>query len=364
MKIRAAVVRKKSGLFQIEDLELEDPRDDEIIVRIAGCGICHTDLSARDQYLPSPLPIVLGHEGSGIVERTGARVRKVKPGDHVILSAMSCGVCDSCRKGKPDLCPSTFKLNFYGTREDGSRTVQKDGETIYASFFGQSSFASHALASERNTVKVPDDIPVEILGPLGCGVRTGAGAVINSLAAEAGSSIAVFGTGAVGMNSVLAASISGCARIFAVDISRDRLRIAEEFGATHTFNAGKTDPVQAILKIAPGGINYSLDCTGIPKVIRQAVDVLAPGGICGLIGAPPPGTEVSLDILNLLSGRRVIGIMGGDTIPDIFIPRLIDLYKQGRFPFDSIIKFYPLESINQAVKDIERGMTVKAVLQP
>jgi len=364
MKIKAAVVREKSGLFQIEELDLEDPREDEVLVRIEGCGICHTDLSARDQLIPAPLPIVLGHEGSGIVEKAGSRVRKVKPGDHVVLSAMFCGTCAWCRKGKPDICPSTFNLNFFGTRADGSVTIQKNGEKVYGSFFGQSSFASHALANERNTVKVPGDIPIEILGPMGCGVRTGAGSVIHSLDARAGSSIAVFGTGSVGMNAILAASLIGCAKIFAVDIVEEKLAQAAGFGATHTVNPGKTDPVKEILKICEGGIDYSLDCTGAPAAIRQAVDVLAPGGTCGLIGAPPPGTEATLDVLHFLQGRRVMGIMGGDAIPEIIFPELIDLYRQDKFPFDRMIRFYPLDEINDAVRDLENGKTLKAVLRP
>ncbi|MEJ2108475.1 MAG: NAD(P)-dependent alcohol dehydrogenase [Acidobacteriota bacterium] len=364
MKIKAAVVREKSGLFQIEELDLDDPRQDEVLVRIAGCGICHTDLSARDQLTPSPLPIVLGHEGSGIVERVGSRVQKVKPGDHVVLSAMFCGACAWCQKGKPDICSSTFSLNFFGTRADGSVTMRKGNEPIHASFFGQSSFATHALANERNTVKVPEDIPIEILGPLGCGVRTGAGAVICSLEARAGSSIAVFGTGSVGMNAILAASMCGCAKIFAVDVVEEKLEKAIGFGATHTIHAGRTDPVQEILHICEGGIDYSLDCTGNPGVIRQAVDVLAAGGTCGLIGVPAPGTEANLDILHFLPGRRVVGIMGGDAIPEIIFPELLDLYRQDRFPFDKMIRFYPLESINDAVSDLENGKILKAVLRP
>jgi aryl-alcohol dehydrogenase len=364
MKIKAAVVREKSGPFQIEELDLDDPRDDEVLVGIEGCGICHTDLSARDQLTPSPLPIVLGHEGSGIVEKVGSRVRKVKPGDHVVLSAMSCGTCACCKKGKPDICSSTFALNFFGTRPDGSVTMQKDGEKVYGSFFGQSSFASHALCNERNTVKVPEDIPIEILGPLGCGVRTGAGGVIHSLEAKAGSSIAVFGTGSVGMNAILAASLSGCARIFAVDLVEEKLTRAVGFGATHTIHSGKTDPVKEILHVCEEGIDYALDCTGNPNAIRQAVEVLAPGGTCGLIGAPPPGTEVSLDVLHFLPGRRVIGIMGGDAIPEIIFPELIELYRQEKFSFDRMIRFYSLDDINDAVRDCENGKIIKAVLRP
>jgi aryl-alcohol dehydrogenase len=364
VKIKAAVVRQRAALFQIEDVELDDPREDEVLVRIAGCGLCHTDLAARDQLTPAPLPIVLGHEGSGVVEKVGARVRKVEPGDHVVLSFLSCGACAYCRKGMPSLCVIGFPLNFFGVRADGSHTIRKNGEAVNASFFGQSSFASYALANQQSVVKVPKEVPVEILGPLGCGVQTGAGGVINSLQARPGSSIAVFGAGSVGMSAVMAAAVCGCTKIVAVDIKEERLKIAQEFGATHVINSSLVDPVQEIQKLMGGGVDYSLDCTGVPAAIRQAVDALAVRGKCGIIGAPAPGTEMTLDVVNMLLGRSVVGIMGGDAIPDVFIPQLIDLYRQGRFPFDKMIRFYALDQINKAAEDSESGKTVKAVLRP
>jgi len=364
VKIKAAVVRQRAALFQIEDVELDDPREDEVLVRIAGCGLCHTDLAARDQLTPAPLPIVLGHEGSGVVEKVGARVRKVEPGDHVVLSFLSCGACAYCRKGMPSLCVIGFPLNFLGVRADGSHTIRKNGEAVNASFFGQSSFASYALANQQSVVKVPKEVPVEILGPLGCGVQTGAGGVMNSLQARPGSSIAVFGAGSVGMSAVMAAAVCGCTKIVAVDIKEERLKIAQEFGATHVINSSLVDPVQEIQKLMGGGVDYSLDCTGVPAAIRQAVDALAVGGTCGLIGISPPGTDMNLDIVNMLLGRSVVGIMGGDAIPDVFIPQLIDLYRQGRFPFDKMIRFYALDQINKAAEDSESGKTVKAVLRP
>jgi aryl-alcohol dehydrogenase len=364
MKIKAAVVRERGALFQIEDLELDDPREDEVLVRIVGCGLCHTDIAAKQGMTPAPLPMVLGHEGSGVVEKVGAWVRKVEPGDHVVLTFSSCGFCPSCKKGLPSLCAVGFPLNFFGVRADGSHTIRTNGDVVNASFFGQSSFASYALASQQNVVKVSKDVPVEILGPLGCGIQTGAGGVINSLRARPGSSIAIFGTGSVGMAAVMAAVVCGCSKIIAVDISGERLRIAREVGATHVINSNLSNPVEEIQKLTGGGVDYSLDCTGVPAVIRQAVDALGIGGKCGLIGISPPGTDMNLDIVNMLLGRSVIGIMGGDAIPDVFIPQLIDLYAQGRFPFDKILRFYPLEEINKAVEDSENGRTVKAVLRP
>jgi aryl-alcohol dehydrogenase len=364
MKIKAAVVREKSGPFLIEDIELDEPGEGEILVRIAGCGLCHTDLTARNQDMPVKLPGVYGHEGSGIVEKTGVGVKKIKTGDHVVMSYDSCGVCDSCLKGFPSHCDAFPFLNFFSTRPDGTATMKKGKETIYGSFFGQSSFASYALASERNTVKVPDYIPIELLGPLGCAIQTGAGGVINSLNAKPGTSIAVFGAGSVGISAIMAAVVSGCTKIIAVDINEGRLNTARGFGATHVINSGKSDPVAEIQKITGQGVNYSLECTAIPKVFRQAVDSLKMGGKCGLIGAAAFGTEVTFDMLNILNGRTITGIVMGDGVPGIFIPKLIELYQQGRFPFDKMIKFYPFDQINQAAEDSEKGRTLKAVLRP
>ena len=363
MKIKAAVVSKKSGKFDIEQLELSDPQENEILVRIASSGICHTDLGARDQHIPIPLPTVLGHEGAGIVEKVGTRVTKVKPGDHVVLSFASCGTCPSCRSGHEAACFNFFPLNFSGSRLDGSTTLRKGDQVVHGSFFCQSSFANYALANERNAVKVRDDIPIEMLGPLGCGVQTGTGAVMNSLQPQAGASIAIFGTGSVGMSAILGAVARGCTTIIAVDLHPDRLELTKELGATHTINAGEVDPVEAIQEITGGGAEFSLECVGDAKVLRQAVDALTLRGVCGLIGAAPGGMEVSLDMHTLLNERTVFGIRMGEGIPDLFIPKLIDLYHQGRLPFDRMITYYPFDDINKAVEDMEKGRVIKPVLK-
>ena len=367
MKIKAAVIYERSGKFSIEELELNEPNDSEVLVRIVGVGICHTDLAARDQHLPIPpsraLPGVFGHEGAGVVEKVGARVNKVNPGDHVALSWDCCGTCPSCRSGKDTYCHNFFLHNFNGARTDGTTTMQKGDQVIYGSFFSQSSFASFSLANESNVVKVPKDIPLDILGPLGCGVQTGAGAVINALQASVGSSIAVFGVGPVGMSAVLGALVCGCATIIAVDIIPERLEMARELGATHTINASEVDPVEAIRDLTGGGAEYTLECVGNPQVLRQAVDSLPRCGVCGLLGVVPPGTEVNLDMDLIMNGRTVRGIIEGDAIPDLFIPKLIQLYGQGRFPFDRLITFYPFDEINKAVEDMEKGRVVKPVLR-
>ena len=364
MKIRSAVVFETGGDFRIEPLEISEPYDDEVLVRIVGTGICHTDLGARAGHLPiPPPPSVFGHEGAGVVEKVGARVTKVKPGDHVILAWDYCGTCAACKAGKVLYCLNFFLHNFHGARPDGSTTLRKGNQVIHGSFFTQSSFADFALANERNVVKVREDVPLERLAPLGCGIMTGAGAVMNSLQPRPGSCIAVFGVGPVGMSAILAAVVCGCTTIIAVDVNADRLKMAKELGATHTINASKEDPVKAILDMTGGGAEFSLECVGNPKVLRQAVDVLPRLGVCGLLGVVPPGTEVALNMDLIMNGRTVKGILGGDAIPDLFIPKLIELYNQGRFPFDRLITFYPFDEINKAVEDMEKGRVIKPVLR-
>ena len=364
MEVRAAVVFEQAGDFKIESLELSAPRDDEVVVRMVATGICHTDLAARAGHLPiPPPPSVFGHEGAGIVEKVGARVAKVKAGDHVVLAWGSCGECPACQQGKELSCLNFFLHNFHGARPDGTTTLRKGDQEIHSSFFSQSSFAEHALANERNVVKVREDIPLEILGPMGCGVMTGAGAVINSLQARPGSSIAIFGVGPVGMSAILAAVVCGCTAVIAVDVKPERLRAAKDLGATHTINAGEIDPVKAILDITHGGPEFSLECVGNPKVFRQAVDVLPRLGVCGLAGVVPPGTEVSLNMDLIMNGRSVKGILGGDAIPDLFIPKLVELYCQGRFPYDKMITYYSFDEINRAVEDMEKGRVIKPVLR-
>ena len=251
-----------------------------------------------------------------------------------------------------------------GTREDGSSALSQKEAVMHGHFFHQSSFATHALACESNTVVVDKEAPLELLGPLGCGIQTGAGAVMNALQPKAGESIAIFGAGSVGLSAVLAAVATGCAKIIVVDIDQSRLDFALELGATHVINSNQTDPVEEIKNVTKWGAKYSLECTGLPSVTRQAVDCLSLTGICGQVGVAPLGTEVSLDINNIMFGRTLRGIIEGDSIPDQFIPTLVELYQKGKFPFDKLVKFYDLKDINQAVEDNESGKVLKPILRP
>ncbi len=362
--VTAAVIRKKGGPFQVETLILEAPRPDEVLIRIVATGMCHTDMVARDQLYTVPLPVVLGHEGAGVVEGVGSNVKKIAPGDHVVLTYMWCGHCKPCLNGDLTYCANFYPLNFGGAREDGSIATHDKQGAVHDHFFGQSSFGTYALAHERNVVKVPTNAPLELLGPLGCGIQTGAGAVMNGLKVRPGSSFAAFGGGAVGLSAVMAARVAGATTIIAADVVPSRLALAKELGATHTVNSRETDPVEAVRNITGGGADFTLESSGRTAVLRQAIDALAIKGMCGIVGAPALGTEASFDVNGVMTaGKRIVGIIEGDSVPDLFIPSLVELYAQGRFPFDRLMKFYSLDQINQAAEDSEKGITIKPIVR-
>lgn len=364
MKTTAWVATAPHQPLEQQELTIDEPRADEVRVRLVASGVCHTDAIVRDQWYPTPLPAVLGHEGAGVVEAVGAAVSGLTAGDKVLLSFSSCGQCDLCQLGKPAYCRDFFGRNFGGQRTDGSSAYTGAEGRVSSHFFGQSSFAHLANVPARCAVKVPDDAPLELLAPLGCGIQTGAGAVLNSLNAEAGSSIAVFGAGAVGDSAILAAVIAGCTTIIAVDVVPARLELARELGATHTVNPKEVDALAAIQQITDGrGVNYAVDTTGVPAVFRQMTDALATLGHGVLVGAAALGVEATIDIGSRLPvGITVTTVVEGDSVPPSFIPLLIDLYQQGRFPFDKLVKQYPLDAINQAFADSEAGITLKPVV--
>lgn len=364
MNIKAAVLRDHNGRFTLEDCQLEAPRAKEVLVRIVATGMCHTDAVVREGNLPTPLPVVLGHEGAGIVVSVGSGVSKVTPGDHVVLTVNSCGYCESCLRGRPTVCHHIFPLNFGGCRADGSHALSTNGASLNDRFFGQSSFATHAIADERNVVKVTQNAPLELLGPLGCGIQTGAGAVMNALKVGSGESLVVFGSGAVGLSAVMAAVVVGATTIIAVDLVPGRLELAKSLGATHVLNGRSPDLTAEIQRITAGGTHYSLDTTGNVKVIRGAIEALRMGGICGVLGASAPDAELSLPISPFMStSKQLRGIVEGDAVPEVLIPQLIALYLQGRFPFDRLCTFYEFSQINQALADSEKGLSVKPILR-
>lgn len=361
---RAAVVESGGAPFTLSTVELDEPRPNEALVRIVAAGLCHTDLTVAGGGLPFPLPGVLGHEGAGVVEAVGSEVTGIEPGDHVVLSFTSCGGCRNCRDGHPAYCATWLPLNLLaGRRPDGTSTISRDGEALGGHFFGQSSFAERALVDSRSLVKVDRDVPLETLAPLGCGVQTGVGAVWNALNPRAGDTVVVLGAGAVGLSSVMAAALTSATTIIAVDRVAERLELARELGATHAVNATDADIVEAVRLITDGaGADGVVETTGSVAVLRQGVDALAARGTMVVVGAPPFGTEVALDVNGLLTGKRVEGICLGDSETQSTIPALVKLFREGRLPLEKLISKYAFEDIGQAVQDMGAGKAIKPVL--
>jgi aryl-alcohol dehydrogenase len=327
--------------------------------------MCHTDLAGRDAELPVPLPAVFGHEGAGIVEAIGANVTYVRPGDHVVLAYLSCGSCRQCEIGEPSACVNFGGLCFGGARADGSHALcSADGSPLSDRFFGQSSFAPYAVVNERGLVKVREDAPLELLGPLGCGVTTGAGTVWNALEVRPGSSFAVFGAGAVGLSAAMAAKVAGATTIICIDRVPSRLDLALEIGATHVIDAGKNDVAAAIRAVLDSGLDAALDTTGRGDVITTAFGSLAQRGSLACVASSDAGGAHGLDLMGMIMGsKRIMGVVEGGGAPRQMIPKLIDLYLQGRFPFDRLVRFYDAEQINEAAEDSLSGKVIKPILK-
>jgi len=363
MRITAAVSREGASAPVLEELELENPREDEILVRVVAAGICHTDIHSHAGLgMPVPRPAVLGHEGAGVVERVGAAVSHLRVGDHVVISGGSCGNCPSCLGARPTYCREAMPRSFGGQRTDGTTALSKGAERIASHFFAQSSFATHCVAQARGAVPVPKDVPLEIVAPMGCGVITGAGAVIEALQVRPGQSIVVFGAGGVGLSAVMAARGAGASTIIAVDTVADRCSLALELGATHAIDAAEAGDVEGqVRSILPQGADFSFNTTTAATVFEQALQVLAMQGVAGFVTRPrEPWTP---DITAMLAhGRTLKGILGGSAAPRLFIPKLIDLWRQGRFPVERMIARYDFADFDRAWHDCETARVVKPVL--
>lgn len=360
MQITGALVDEKSKVH-LANIEMDEPQKDEVLIKLVGTGICHTDLSVLNQDVPTPLPIVLGHEGAGIVEKVGPSVTEFEKGDHVVIAFAFCGECRTCKKGKPGSCEKLGELNFDGTMSDGTTRMTRDQESV-ATLFGQSSLATYSISNKINLVKVDKDIDLSILGPLGCGIQTGAGTVANKLKPEYGSSIVIFGCGAVGLSGIMVAAQLGCENVIAVDINPDRLNLARELGATHVLNGTEVDVLVEINNITDGGgAQYAFDTTGVPKIVLQSIRCLAVDGVVAVVAV---GGEVPIHIHQdlVMPNRTIVGVTEGLSIPSLFIPQLIEQYKKGKFPFDKLIKKYTLDELDQALEDMESGKTIKPVI--
>lgn len=337
MRIQAALVESPGGPFTVREVELAAPRDDEVLVRITAAGICHTDLTMRRRWPAAGLPMVFGHEGAGVVEAVGAAVDTVTVGDTVALSYRSCGDCGECRAGHPPYCQGS-DLNMRDDRPSPLRLP--DGSPVHGGFFGQSSFATHVVAHRSSVVPVPPTLDPILTAPLGCSVQTGAGTVLNVLRPQPGETVAVFGTGAVGLSAVLAAVALGCT-VVPVDINPARRALAVSLGAADT----------ALTKA-----HHAVDTTGRADVIARAVGSLHRRGTLALVGI---GGRASFDIMTVMrNGIRIRGVIEGDADPATFLPRLIDM----RLPVGRLVTTYPFEQIETAARDAAAGRVVKPVL--
>lgn len=364
MKTQAALLTAPGSDFTIADIDIDEPRVGEVLVQIVAVGICHTDLAARDGVLPLAFPGVAGHEGAGTVLAIGDGVTKVAVGDKVAVTFNSCGECTTCTTGRQSYCENFNEMNYSRVRKDGSTPLSVDGNPVGGMFFGQSSFARISSANERNVVKIDDDIPFEFLAPLGCGVQTGVGAVMRSLAAEKGSTIAIAGGGSVGLSAAIGAMIQDCATIIVVEPNQKRRDLAIELGATHAIDPAAGDLTEQVRAIAPKGVDYVVDTTGIPAVVEALIGATAVRGTVGLIGVPSdPTGAITLNIIAALTlGLTVTGIIEGDSVPDEFIPELVELYKDGRLPLDKLVTTFRFDDINTAVAAQHDGSIVKPVL--
>ena len=360
MTIKAAVTHSPDDPYVLEDVELAEPQNDEILVKVMACGLCHTDEFGRTIGLP--MPLVLGHEGAGIVEKTGPGVHDIQVGDHVVFSYASCGHCKNCISGKPQYCYNFNQINFGGVGADGKTKLSQHGKPV-SMFFGQSSLATYSVVSERSAVKIDKDVDLAMVAPCGCGIQTGSGAVLNTLKPRPDETIAVFGCGAVGMSAIMAAKISNCEKIIAVGGNAKSLELAKELGATHTVNRKEVDDVVgAIRDLTGGGVNYAIDTSGHGAMILNAIRSTAYNGT--MLPIAPTGVIKEFDIGTevLMQMRTIKGIDVGDSIPKIFIPILVSHFKAGRFPVDKIITKFKFSELEQARQASITGKVIKAVV--
>jgi aryl-alcohol dehydrogenase len=364
MEITAAVLEGVGQDFVLQELTLDDPAPDEVLIEIAGVGLCHTDLAVQHGHLPFPFPSVVGHEGAGTIIAVGSDVTKVAVGDKVAATFNSCGQCQQCTQGKSSYCVEFMARNFSGVRADGTSPLHH-GETAYGSyFFGQSTFGTHAIAREQNVVKLPDGIDPVIAGPLGCGIQTGAGAVMRSMACAKGSSLLVTGGGSVGLSGVMGAAVQEVGTIIVVEPVAARRDLALELGATHVIDPDDGPIAEQVRAIIPAGVDYALDTTAADPVISEVIASLAQQGTLAMVGVPVnPEAQLKVGLIEMqIRGLRFMGIVEGDSDPDTFIPRLVELHLAGKFPFDRLVTIMPFAKINDAVSAQASGEAIKVVL--
>jgi S-(hydroxymethyl)glutathione dehydrogenase / alcohol dehydrogenase len=356
--MRAAVCFETNRPLRVEDVTLEGPRANEVLVRIAAAGVCHSDLSVVTGVMPARLPCVLGHEGAGVVEEVGPGVDGVRPGDRVVLSWVTqCGQCFYCKAGEPHLCSVGARINQHFRMPDGSTRLHHQG-TELQSFSALGAMAERVVAPARAVVRVGPEVPLRTAALVGCAVTTGVGAVMNTAAVRPGSSVAVFGVGGVGLNVLQGAVLAGAERVIAVDVSAPKLELARAFGATDTVDAAANDAAAAVRELTSGrGADYAFEAAGRTESIEQAYAALRRGGTCVVIGIGGRGEEVALDAYLLpVMGKRLVGCWYGSADVRRDVPRLLELHQAGRLKLDELVRrTYTLEEVNQAFADLQTG---------
>ncbi len=363
-KIKAAIVNGVNQDYVLEDVYLDEPRANEVLVKLVASGICHSDEAFRLGEAPYNFPAVFGHEGAGIVEEVGEAVTTVKPGDHVVMSYAFCGHCPSCMHGKPATCAEWAQRNVTGRRLNGDGIFFKeDKETVISTILGQSSFTTHTVVDENNVTKIDKEVDLRLVGPLGCGFLTGSGTVFNGFKPEVNSTMAVFGTGTVGLAAIMAAKIAGCSTVISVDIHDHRLETAKSLGATHTINSRKVDALEEVQRLTGGlGADYVIDTTGLSDVMKTALDATAQGGTYAPVAVSSNELKFSPFGEIVASTKTIKGVLMGDAVPQASIPQLIEFFKQGRFDFDKVVKYFDFEDINAAANASNSGEVIKPII--
>lgn len=340
----------------VDDLELRDPEAGEVSVRIRAAGLCHSDLSVIDGTIPFPVPVVLGHEGAGVVEAVGAGVSHVEPGDHVALSTLAnCGTCAECDRGRPTMCRRAIGRP--------GRPFTRGGEALF-NFASNSAFAERTIVKAVQAVLIPRDIPFTSAAVIGCGVLTGVGAVLNRARVDRGETVAVIGTGGIGLNVIQGARIAGARRIVAVDANPAKEAVARRFGATDFIDASTCgDPVAAVKELLPNGVDHAFECVGRVGLIRQAIDLLDRHGQAVLLGVPPADAKASFLVSAMYLDKAILGCRYGSSRPQHDIPRYAELYGQGHLLLDELVtETYPIEDFAKAADDAHHGRVARGVL--
>lgn len=365
MRTTVAVVDGPGQDFSFEEVEVDGPRADEVLVRITASGICHTDLSLREQLPAEMFPRVFGHEGAGVVEEVGADVTGVEVGDHVVLSLASCRTCAKCTAGHTGYCEQAMVLNYMGFRMDGSTSYSRATGPVYGHFLGQSSLSRHAVVHSSSVIVVDKDLDLSKVAPFGCGFQTGAGAILNVAQPGPGDSVVVYGVGAVGLAAIAAAKASGVETVVAVDLQASRLEVAERLGAVgvNPGELGDVTVVDKVKELTGGGAAYGVETTAVPAVIKQAAQSLAVQGTLIVLGLDMNHAEFSLDAIDILqNGKIVRGSIEGDSDPLEMVPRMLRMLADGSLPLDQLVTTYPFTEIDAAVADVLAGKVVKPVL--